>query len=38
MAFGYFKKTITADTIFHNGHIFTQDPELPWAHAAAVKD
>ena len=25
MAFGFFKKTITADTIFHNGHIFTQD-------------
>ena len=38
MAFGFFKKTITADTIFHNGHIFTQDPELPWADAVAVKD
>ena len=38
MAFGFFKKTITADTIFHNGHIFTQDPELPWADSVAVKD
>ena len=38
MAFGFFKKTITADTIFHNGHIFTQDSELPWADAVAVKD
>ena len=38
MAFVFFKKTITADTIFHNGHIFTQDPELPWADAVAVKD
>ena len=38
MAFGFFKKTITADTIFHNGHIFTQNPELPWADAVAVKD
>ena len=37
MAFGFFKKTESADIIFYNGHIFTQDPDLPWADAAAVK-
>ena len=35
MAFGFFKKVETADLIFHNGHIFTQDPDLPWAEAVA---
>ena len=35
MAFGFFKKVETADLIFHNGHIFTQDPALPWAEAVA---
>ncbi len=35
MAFGFFKKVETADLIFHNGHIFTQDPDLPWADAVA---
>ncbi len=38
MAFGFFKKTESADIIFYNGHIFTQNPDLPWADAAAVKD
>ncbi len=37
MAFGLFKKIETADLIFHNGHVFTQDPELPWAEAVACK-
>ena len=37
MAFGFFKKTETADLIFHNAHIFTQDPELPWADAVACR-
>ncbi|MBR5229818.1 MAG: amidohydrolase family protein [Firmicutes bacterium] len=37
MAFGFFKKVETADLILHNGHIFTQDPELPWASAVACK-
>ena len=37
MAFGFFKKTESADIIFYNGHIFTQDPDLPWADAVAVK-
>ena len=35
MAFGFFKKVETADLIFHNGHIYTQDAELPWAEAVA---
>ena len=35
MAFGFFKKVETADLIFHNGHIYTQDPEMPWASAVA---
>lgn len=35
MAFGFFKKVETADLVFHNGHIFTQDPTLPWADAVA---
>ena len=37
MAFGFFKKNETADLIFHNAHIFTQDPELPWADAVACR-
>lgn len=37
MAFGFFKKTETADLILHNGHIYTQDPELPWASAVACR-
>lgn len=35
MAFGFFKKAETADLIFHNGHIYTQDHTLPWADAVA---
>lgn len=38
MAFGLFKKKNTADIIYMNGHIYTQDPALPWATAAACKD
>lgn len=38
MAFGFFKKAETADLILHNGHVFTQNPELPWASAVACKD
>ena len=37
MAFGFFRKTETADLILHNGHVFTQNPELPWASAVACK-
>ena len=37
MAFGFFKKAETADLIMYNGHIYTQDPELPWASAVACK-
>ena len=37
MAFGFFKKVEAADLILHNGHIFTQNPELPWASAVACK-
>ena len=39
MAFGLFrKKEVLADRIFYNGHIYTMDPELPWAEAVAVSD
>ncbi|MBR3755659.1 MAG: amidohydrolase family protein [Firmicutes bacterium] len=38
MAFGFFKKKISADIIYMNGHIYTQDPEYPWATAVACKD
>ncbi len=38
MAFGLFKKTVYADTIYQNGNIYTQDPSLPWAEALAVVD
>lgn len=37
MAFGFFRKAETADLILHNGHVFTQDPELPWASTVACK-
>ena len=37
MAFGFFRKAETADLILHNGHVFTQNPELPWASAVACK-
>ena len=38
MAFGFLKKKISADIIFMNGHIYTQDPQYPWATAVACKD
>lgn len=38
MAFGFFKKTQAADIIFHNGHIYTHDPDFPWAEAVACTD
>ena len=38
MAFGFFKKTQAADIIFHNGQIYTHDPEFPWADAVACTD
>ncbi len=38
MAFGFFKKSETADTIFMGGKIYTQDSDLPWAEAVACKD
>lgn len=37
MAFGFFKKVEAADLILHNGHVFTQNPELLWASAVACK-
>lgn len=38
MAFGFFKKKVSADIIYMNGHVYTQDPEYPWAAAVACKD
>ena len=38
MAFGLFKKKHTADIIYMNGHVYTQDPAFPWATAVACKD
>lgn len=38
MAFGFFKKNETADTIFMGGKVFTQNSDLPWAEAVACKD
>lgn len=38
MAFGLFKKKTYADIIYKNGHIYTQDPEFPWAGSVACKD
>lgn len=39
MAFGLFrKKAAYADKVFHNGHIYTMDDNLPWAEAVAVAD
>jgi predicted amidohydrolase YtcJ len=38
MAFGFFKKNETADTIFMGGKIFTQNSDLPWVEAVACKD
>lgn len=38
MAFGLFKKKNFADIIYMNGHIYTQDPEFPWASAVACQE
>lgn len=38
MAFGFLKKKISADIVYMNGHVYTQDPEYPWATAVACKD
>ena len=38
MAFGFFRKKESADIIYMNGHIYTQDLEYPWATAVACKD
>lgn len=38
MIFGLFKKDQTADTVFVNGNIYTQDADMPWAEAVACKD
>lgn len=38
MAFGIFKKKNTADIIYMNGHIYTQDPAFPWASAVACRE
>lgn len=35
MVFGLFKKKQTADTIFKNGKIYTQDADFPWTDAVA---
>ena len=38
MAFGLFKKTKKSDIIIYNGIIMTQNPDLPAAEAAAIRD
>lgn len=38
MAFGFFKKQNTADIIYMNGNIYTQDPEFPQAEAVACRE
>ncbi len=38
MAFSLFGKSNVADLIIVNGHIYTQDPELPWVTGVACKD
>ena len=38
MVFGLFKKDRTADAVFINGNIYTQDADMPWAEAVACKD
>lgn len=38
MAFGFFKKKVSADIIYMNGHIYTQDPDFPWATAVACRE
>jgi hypothetical protein len=38
MVFGFFGKSVSADLVIINGHIYTQDPENPWVEAVACKD
>lgn len=38
MAFGFFKKTETADIIFMGGKIYTQNTDMPFTEAVACKD
>lgn len=38
MAFGFFKKTETADIIFMGGKIYTQNTDMPWTEAVACKN
>lgn len=38
MAFSLFKKSVKADLVLYNGHIITQDAELPEASAVACAD
>lgn len=38
MVFGLFGKSTAADLIIVNGHIYTQDADMPWVEAVACKD
>lgn len=38
MAFGFFKKSATADLILYNGEVLTLDPNMPEASAVACAD
>ena len=38
MAFGLFGKSTSADLLVVNGHIYTQDQDIPWVEAVACKD
>ncbi len=38
MAFGFFKKSETADILFKGGQIYTQNTDWPWVEAVACKD
>lgn len=38
MAFGFFRKTETADIIFMGGKIYTQNTDMPWTEAVACKN
>jgi hypothetical protein len=37
MIFGLFKKDETADLVFVNGRVYTQNADMPWAEAVACK-
>jgi len=38
MVFGLFGKGAAADLLIVNGHIYTQDADMPWVEAVACKD